>query len=205
MRLGLISMTTMVCVLLSARQAAAQEPDRFGIVMGHPASVGVIVPVARWLSLRPDVSVFRSSTKSPTIASVNGAVVDLSESTFNGWNVTVGVSALFYTGRWDDLRTYVSPRFALVKSAYSSTIPAGTLGAQETKSDQIGYLTSGSFGARYALARRFGVFGEVGLSHTYTTAETSSGLGVLVPQSAEPKQRTHLIDTRSVAGVIVSF
>ena len=188
-------------VLLSPTRAAAQERDRFGLVMGHPASVGVIVPVATWLSLRPDVSVLRVSSKSPTVRSINGTVVDVSESTFITWNVTAGVSALFYVGRWDNLRTYVSPRFAFLKTAHSSTVPE-TFGMT---SDQIGYLTSGSFGARYTLGLHFGVFGEVGLNHTYLTTENSSQLRGLPPQLPEPKDRIHFLETRSVAGVIVSF
>jgi hypothetical protein len=195
-----IQSTAILLVLFSATRATAQERDRFGLVMGHPASVGVIVPVATWLSLRPDVSVLRVSTKSPTVRLINGTVVDVSDSTFITWNVTVGVSALFYVGRWDNLRTYVSPRFAFLKTAQSSTVPE-TL---EMSSGQIGYLTSGSFGARYTLGLHFGVFGEVGLNHTYLTAETSSHLSGLPPQ-LDPKQRLHFLETRSVAGVIVSF
>lgn len=195
--------TAILFVLLSATRAAAQERDGFGLVMGHPASVGVIVPVATWLSLRPDVSLFRASSKSPTATTINGTVVDASDSTFNTWNVTVGVSALFYVGRWDNLRTYVSPRFAFLKTAHSSTVP-GTFVSAATSSDQIGYLTSGSFGARYTLGPHFGVFGEVGLNHTYMTTETVSQLSGVPPQ-LEPKDRIHFLETRSVAGVILSF
>jgi hypothetical protein len=199
-RTCVIQSTAILLVLFSGTRATAQERDRFGLVMGPPASVGVIVPVATWLSLRPDVSVSRVSTTSPTVTSTNGTVVGVSDSTFTSWNVTVGVSALFYAGRWDNLRTYVSPRFAFLKTAQSSTLP----GTFEANLDQIGYLTSGSFGARYTLGPHFGVFGEVGLTHTYMTHRISSQLSG-VPLQLDPKERMHFLETRSVAGVILSF
>ena len=80
------------------------------------------------------------------------------------------MSALFYLRSADALRTFVvDPR---VSYSYSS-ITGGATG--KTWSGQL------FFGAEYALGRRFGVFGEAGLSYGRTTATRIGPSGETIP------------------------
>ena len=143
--------------------AGAQERGRVGIAMGYPSLVGVVWHVADRLAIRPEISIARTTGDSSVSLSFPGSELS-SEST----QVGVGMSALVFVGRWDALRTYVSPRF--VYSRATTTSSSSSLSATEGTS--AAYLTTGSFGAQYSLGSRFGVFGELGL--TYTAAKTAS-------------------------------
>jgi len=195
----------LLVLLCSAAHAAAQERDRVGVTIGFPASVGVIVPVTDWLSVRPDVTFGRQSGDSPTVgitlspAPVGTRSTNRSEST----QATVGVSVLIYVGRWDELRTYVSPRIA-----YSTSSSSNTAALSSTTADADSYVTSGSFGARYTLARHFALFGETGLQYTATTTTLTSTFIFNPGQPAitsSGEGKSHAIGTRSGVGVIVSF
>src|SRR5215831_3239443 len=105
--------------LLAAGSARAQDVPRVGITMGFPAAVGVIWNVADRLALRPELTLGGSSSSSDsTIASILGLDTG---STGDGFDVGVGLSALIYVGRWDALRTYVSPRFSYSHLTNSAT------------------------------------------------------------------------------------
>ncbi len=101
-----------------------------------------------------------------------------------------GVSALFYLGPMEELRTYVSPRFVFVSTEMSSS-------DQETSN----YLVSGSFGAEYRLGTRFAVFGELGIE--YNRSETR--LSLPTPISGTTTVRRTGVASRSGVGVVLYF
>jgi len=171
----------------------------------------VVVPVSTWLTVRPDLTFSQSSgdSTSPTLLILGDAtpVVNAGSSSLNhSKQVSVGLSALFYVGRWDALRTYVSPRFAYGRGTSSSSALASTTDLRSSN-----YVTAGSFGAQYALGRHFGLFGEVGMN--YTTATTTVSASVTFPvglssssvSSASSVQHMHGVSTRSSTGVIFYF
>jgi len=145
-------------------EARAQDTPRVGITMGYPAAVGVIWNVADRFALRPEMT-FSGSTSDSSIGDIVGVTTGSSN---DGFQIGAGLSALIYMGRWDALRTYVSPRFS-----YSRTRTSGTSTGSSSEITSRSYLTSGSFGAQYSLGRRFGVFGEIGLAYTSTTTTQS--------------------------------
>lgn len=229
MRGTLTGSAALLMMLFAAAPALCADPDHVGLTIGYPASIGVILPVTDWLSVRPDVSISHSSGEVPSIRTYDGldptallallgstspfGVTDLlspfslpNATSFSSpvasWNTAVGVSGLFYMGGWDDLRTYLSPRVAYSRSTSSSS---STFTASEV--DTSSYQTSGSFGARYTLGRHFGVFGEVGLSYTRTTSTSSLSVPnlrvALTPFRDEV--RAHSVSSRSGIGVIVYF
>lgn len=68
-------------------------------------------------------------------------------------------------GKWESLSTYLSPRFVYNRL---STGPS----ALATRANN--YSITGSFGTQYALSRRFGVFGEVGIGYSHGDQETET-------------------------------
>ena len=144
-----------------ARPAAAQEKGDVGLTVSAPSAVGVIWHVSTRVALRPDVSFSFGETDADS-----ANLPDISSHSF-----TLAGSALFYTGRWDNLQTYFSPRLSY-SWAGSSTQGSGP----EIESSQNGWGLSGSFGAQYSLGSRFAVFGEAGLAYSSSSSETSSVL-----------------------------
>jgi hypothetical protein len=198
--LGLLAAITTTFL---ASTASAQDDPRVGIVMGYPASIGVMWQVTDGVALRPEVGVQKASnevtaTSSP---SVGGATITNSSVNVNdNWQVGIGLSALFYLSKPDKLRTYISPRWAYTRtSSTSATTPAS--GANSTGSTGNGNFVSGSFGAQFALARRFSVFGEIGLGYSRTVvAPAGSTSATLFTESASWN-----LATRSGAGIVFYF
>jgi len=75
---------------------------------------------------------------------------------------STGLSALFYLRRWDNLATYVSPRYSFSRSSQSFD---GTFFIVDEATSKT-HLVSGSFGAQYWLGDRFSAFGELGLAYS---------------------------------------
>jgi hypothetical protein len=152
----------LLSVLLStAVPAAAQDKGRVGLTMGYPAGVGLMFHVSDRFALRPEVSFTREVTEGPGSAGTY--------STTTTWSVGVGLSVLFYLHETDNLRTYVSPRFSYgrVNSTWTTILPPGAKGyGGPGPSTEDSYQVSGSFGAQYALGRRFSVFGDLGIAYT---------------------------------------
>ena len=125
-RFGLMVIT----LALAANTASAQDEPRVGVVMGYPASIGIVWHVTSKLALRPEISVSSSTnelTATSTI-SVGGSTVTNSTTTSNdNWQLLTGVSALFYLTKHENLRTYVSPRWAYtrVESSNGQYVNAG--------------------------------------------------------------------------------
>lgn len=126
-----------------------------------------------------------------------GTTITTSESTTDFWQASVGLSALFYLSKHDALRTYVSPRWAYTRDFNDSS--SGLSDSIDFGSTRSGNLVAGSFGAQYALGRKFSAFGEIGLEFTRTVSTPNdSRFG-----GSQDVFRT--FGTRSAAGVILYF
>jgi hypothetical protein len=194
--------------------ARAQSEPKLGLTMGYPSAVGVLWQMSEYVALRPEFTWTRTSSDFPaTVDPVLGTIT--TGSTSDTWSTGVGLSALFYIGRYDNLRTYLSPRFAYSRSSASTGL-SGT--AVSSSSDGWIYSTSGSFGAQYGLGRHFAVFGEIGGNYTSSTTRTtlveSRTVFILGPSGpissttvfdVRSEQHSHQISTRSGAGIVFYF
>jgi hypothetical protein len=188
-------LVTFSAAVLAAHPVAAQDPPRVGLVMAFPAAIGVVWNVSDRVTVRPEAMFVRSSSESTFTLSTLGTTT-ASLVTTDSWQVGAGASALFYLGKPDALRTYVTPRFAYTRSNSSSpTIPGISL-ADTVASN---YLVSGSFGAQFAVGRRFGVFGETGLAYTRSRA-SAPGSSI-----ARPDTTSTSVGLRGGAGVVLYF
>ena len=174
--------------LLNGGSALAQDRGQVGLTMGFPTSIGLIWHPTDRVALRPEFSISGISTEQTvTISPIQS---DTESSLYN-----IGISGLFYVSRSDNLRTYVSPRLAYGRA--SSTIDNALTGPSEsiTKTTSV----SGAFGAQYALHRRFGVFGEVGLGYSGSTSRSEVGI------AGEIRVDSDAWSTRGGVGVILYF
>ena len=173
-------------LLLGATHAAAQDKDKVGVVMGYPASVGVIFPVTGKIAVRPELSLSGASSS----ATGSAFVFDV-----DGWTVGAGVSALFYLRTYDHLRTYFTPR--VVYSHSSNTSSTSSLISSSSTTTANGITVTGSVGAQYGLGDRFGVFGEVGFGGGHSTTK-----GAILTTTRSTSNSWGL---RSGVGVILYF
>jgi len=192
------ALIVLVMLLAMAGVAHAQEKGQVGLVIGYPASAGIIWHLSERMAFRPDVTLTRSTNDQTNFIAVPG----LSTTTSSGesWQVTAGLSALFYVHRRDALRTYISPRFAYTRSTSTSTssspLPTGSTMTSESVFAQYAFV--GSFGVQYALGRSFSIFGEIGAA--YTDIESSTSLA-----STRLEGTNRVLSTRSGVGVVLYF
>ena len=166
---------------LGTATASAQDKGDFGIAISAPSAIGVIWHATDRLAIRPDITFNFSETDGD-----GGLVPDISAS-----SIGFGVSALFYTHRWDDLRLYVSPRFTY--SHGSTSIEGGF----SSDSDVSAWGLAGSIGGQYTLGSRFAVFAEAGL--VYASQESQSSI------SAAPDRTTWTFGSRTAIGGVIYF
>jgi len=166
---------------LSASTAWAQEKGDTGLTISAPSAIGVIWHASDRLAFRSDFAFGFNETDG------EGTLPDISSKNF-----TIGVSALLYTHRWDELRLYVSPRFAY---SHATTTISAPLDLGDSISST--WSAAGSIGGQYALGTRFGVFAEAGLS--YSSQQSESGL------SSAPDRTTWTFGTRTAVGGILYF
>jgi hypothetical protein len=195
-RLLQIASVLLISAGVGANRALAQDARRVGVTAAYPGSIGLYWQLSDRFALRPDVTFTQSSGDTTTTVTAGQNAIGTSRSSNDTWNVTVGASALFYLHDWEALRAYVSPRLAYVRGAINTTttitVPASVASDQTTTS---GYLASGSFGAQYALGKRFAIFGEVGLSYTDTTTKTAPSFSA----------SSRMLNSRSGIGAILMF
>ena len=163
MRSAQILSLAVLTSVLAVSPADAQDRKTFGITMAYPASVGALLRVGENLAIRPEVS-------------LTGSTSETTSSTFetesDAWTLNTGVSVLIYLKKYDDLRTYVTPRFTYAHG--SSTTDANGLVTNPTATTTLNaYGFAGSFGGEYSLGRKFGVFGEVGFGFSHQTTKSS--------------------------------
>jgi hypothetical protein len=166
---------------LSTTTAWAQDKGDTGLTISAPSAIGIIWHPSERLAIRPDFSFGLTETDG------EGPLPDISSKSF-----TLGVSALLYTHRWDELRLYVSPRFTYSHATTSIDNPLNI-------ADSIlsSWSAAGSIGGQYALGTRFGVFAEAGLS--YSSQQSETGL------SSAPERTTWTFGTRTAVGGILYF
>jgi opacity protein-like surface antigen len=177
--------------MLSAHPACGQEPGRLGIVVGYPASVGLIWSVSDSLAVRPEFTVSRQTGES---SGPGGATL----SDNRAWSLGLGVSALLYFHQWEDLRAYVAPRFGFGRASNTSVYP----GSAEGGSTATSYALAGSLGAEYRLGSRFSVFGEAGIGYTHQRTVSTSPL---VASQFKAESTSNTWGTRSALGVVFYF
>jgi hypothetical protein len=176
---------------VSAQDSGQTEDSRrTGLTMGYPASIGLIVYVTDKVAVRPDLSLSRTSTDASGSGIVN------TSATSDIWSIGAGVSGLFYVGKWDSLRTYVTPRFAYSRSTTSSS--TNSVSAPFSANTLRAYSIGASLGAEYSLGRRFGVFGETGFGYTDQKISTSDSL-------FRNETDSHVWSTRTGVGAILRF
>src|SRR2546430_1638684 len=125
-------------LLLSASAAHAQDKGQTGLTLGYPASIGVVYHVTGRVAVRPEFSMSRMTTSDQPAGTTSNS----------NWSYGVGISGLIYMNKWDNLRTYVSPRFTYTRS--ESTLDTNVLGGVRTIANTIeAYGLVGSFGAQY--------------------------------------------------------
>jgi hypothetical protein len=166
---------------LLATPASAQEAGDVGVTVSAPSAIGVIWHVTPRVAIRPDLSFSFNESDG------EGSSLDFSSST-----VSLGGSVLFYTGRWDNFQTYVTPRLSYSWSSSSSEGPG------DFETTQNAWGLSGSFGGQYTLGSRFAVFAEAGLGFSSQSSDT--------PSSINNSGRTSwTFGTRTVIGATLYF
>jgi hypothetical protein len=183
-RLLLVIVLVPVVLGVSSSIASAQEKGQIGIAMGYPSSVGIVWHVTDKVAIRPEFSVAQSSTET----TINGLTPGTAATTTDGWAIGTGVSGLIYIRSWDQLHLYVSPRWT-----YSHL----TMNTSATSSTTTEWAINGSVGAQYALGKRFGVFGELGLGYAHLNQTFSTQVGL--------EGHGHTVGTRTGVGVIIYF
>ena len=116
----------------------AQDTSKVGLVMSTPSTASVIWHAGETVALRAEIAFVRST-------STHEAPGGDAESTQT--TVIPGFSVLFYTGRFDALRTYVSPRYTYSRARVESSSPLGS-----SESTGTSHSVSGSIGAEYHAA-----------------------------------------------------
>ena len=159
MTMRVVRTAALVLLVCGVGTAHAQSNRRVGLTMGYPAAIGVLWHVSDRIAIRPEIDFSRVAVTSETTSTVFPGIGDEVTSRI----VKPAVSALIYLARRDELRTYVTPRFA-----YSSS--------DTSQSDQSSstYFVSGSFGAQQQVGGQFAVFGELGLEYTRGTTRLSA-------------------------------
>lgn len=171
-------------LILLPASARAQERGQFGATMGYPTSVGFIWHATESLALRPEITFTHSS------AEAESSIFGLG-STAKNTSFAFTTSALWYRGKFDNVRTYFSPRFTYGQASSKSNSNA-------TPVESDAYSVSGSFGAQYAPTRRFSVFGEIGYGFSRSSTQVASLISL-------NKTVTRTWSPRSAVGVIFYF
>ena len=172
-------LTTILC---TATSSFAQE-RRTGLVVSTGSAVGLVLPISERLAIRPEMSFSVAEVESD-----RGSETETSA-------VTGAVSVLITLRRWDDLRTYVSPRLSFIRTTGTSVVTSGpTSNSFETTNTGSGI--AGSFGADYRLGERFAIFGETGLTFSRQTSDSDFSADDSTSRS---------FGTRTAVGIVFFF
>src|SRR3954469_9050843 len=143
----------------------AQDTAKAGVTVAYPGAIGVIWHVSNSIAIRPDFSFSHTSSES-------GGSLSEADGSTTGFDVSV----LFYTKKYDTVRTYISPRFSYSHGSATNTVQALPAGAPaitlSATNDAAG--GAGLFGAQYTPTRHFAVYGEFGIGFTHRDAKSSS-------------------------------
>jgi hypothetical protein len=94
---------------------------------------------------------------------------------------------LFYVAEHDNLKSYIGPRLGYAYAGFAG-------------SNASTYSASAFYGIQYAVVRRLGVFGEVGVTYGETR-----GNRVTVTGLSEPVSPTHNVAVGSGVGLVYYF
>jgi hypothetical protein len=194
-----------VLILTVVPEAAlAQEKGQVGLTMGYPTSVGILWHVADRVALRPDLTFNQSEVTGTLTLTVGiGNQIQTTQTQFSttSTSVTTGLSGLFYVRKRDALSVFLSPRYTYSHGSTtpSATPPATASGGTTTRTHGV----SGSFGAQYAIGRRFSIFGEVGVA--YSTSVGNSPDAVTPSTTSRSENAGHGVGMRSGVGVVLYF
>ena len=188
---------------MSSRAASAQEGGQIGIGMGYPGSISFVWQITDASAVRPDFR-FRSTGGSSDVSTTTAAF---------------GISGLWYFARHDALRIYAAPRFEYAHTSldYEISLAIPVLNFQEfsavglpipqvqptLETSTSSKTLSGSFGAQYAIHKRFSVFGEAGVE--YQKVGRPDFLGSLSSLISRSTDGPHSWGTQSAVGVVVYF
>jgi hypothetical protein len=105
---------------------------------------------------------------SPTISQAT------TTSTSTSSTVGPAISALIYLSKGEALRTYLSPRFTYARGTTTTELAGPLPNAvptiqRDTTVSTNTYGGSGSIGAQYTPAKRFALFGEIGVDYSRRT------------------------------------
>jgi hypothetical protein len=187
-------LATMVAVVMAA-PAAAQDAGSVGLTMGYPAAVGVVWHVTERIALRPDFTLSTTTTES-TSTNDSIFVPQVSTTTSTSWSTAVGLSALLYLNSTDQLRFYVAPRAAYLRT--SIDIDDDEPLAATFDNTSTGFVAAGAFGVQYNAHDRFAIFGELGAQYT-SQSSTSEFL------TSRTRGENRSAGLRSAVGVTLYF
>jgi hypothetical protein len=199
MKMAIVRHVVLVVLVASGTlvgpEAFAQDTRSLGLVMGYPAVVGVLWQVSPRIAIRPELTV-ETGTSESTSSSNFGTFRFSSDS----WQVGGGVSALLLLHRADGLSLYVSPRYVLRTGEITreNSSPQGVVTVRGSN-EISGHTVSGAFGAHYTMSARFGIFGELGVSHDRDSTSSS------IEGQTNDNFRTIRTGMRSGIGVVFFF
>jgi hypothetical protein len=190
----------LVIVMGWTREAAAQD-ERVGLTMGYPTAVGLLWQVNDRVAIRPEFSWVHQSIDNEN---------QFAQATSDSSGVSAAVSALVRLRQWGSVRSYVAPRFEVVRTTVETTtdlqsvfppgFPSPLPTSQTIKTTGTAYEGGASIGVQASPAPHFGVFGEVGLMYTRSKTDASSAT-----QLSSPSTRGNSVGLRSAVGVILFF
>lgn len=220
----LLVMTFVLAV--TAVDAAAQQENKVGLVVGYPTSVGVLWRLSDRVAIRPEGSIsWTSSEQQSQTAPVSfpGSGVPLITYTTtthqhsDSVSAAVGASVLVTLTSAERFRMYLVPRVAMAVTrtsdryetrtqVVSSTLPAGGvitgLGDETRTSAWTSRAPSLSvgLGASTRAHERFELFAEIGVGYSRTRVPT-----IQVAQAFSHESSTHGIALRSGVGATIFF
>ena len=181
--------------------AFAQEAGNVGLSISYPSSIGLVWQATDRVAIRPEFYLNRTSSESLSTDTILGTT-RTTRAESDSWLAEFGASVLFVVHRDDNLSLYVAPcyLYATGDSTSEQENTPGVIFIDLNRGSTTMHTFSGSLGTQYRLGERFGVFGEVGLSHERTTF--SQG-GSELEGSFEARPRITAL--RSGVGVVFWF
>ncbi len=142
---------------------AADAPPGRALVIAGPSSLGLLLPLGGRWSLRPDVSLTKTTFK--VAGSTSRITVE-----------SVGLSVLYAMSRQAPLTTYLAPRAAISRTVFNDGSHTDT------------WIFDALYGADVTVGDRFSVFGEGGLRFTNVRPPSAGGSNT----SSSLSLRSHL-------------
>jgi hypothetical protein len=144
--------------------ARAQEHGKAGVTVGYPGDIGILWHASDAIAIRP------TFTFSHTSSDTTGG------SSSDGWGAGIGVAALIYLKKYDNVRAYVSPQFSYTHTTLTSTPPAGVTSVTQIDSTNHATGGAGAFGAQFTPTAHFSVYGEFGIGFAHSKSNFSGNV-----------------------------